>query len=167
VEHVELYACFPAIVQMSARALGFDLERELTITGGLGFAGAPIGNSAGQGIAAMVARVRSGGYGLVHANGGTATKHAVGIYANAPSEGFRRIDCQDTVDLKPRAAAGSAAAGVVEASTVLFDRDGPTHVLATFQAPDGTRGLTRSADAGVMAKAMTAGLAGDPAPLPG
>ena len=43
VAHLDLYACFPAIVQMSAAALGFSTDRQMTVTGGLGFAGAPVG----------------------------------------------------------------------------------------------------------------------------
>jgi acetyl-CoA C-acetyltransferase len=73
VEHIDLYACFPSIVRMSARALGFDIERPLTVTGGLGFAGAPVGNATGQSIAAMIPLLRAGGWGVVHGNGGNAT----------------------------------------------------------------------------------------------
>jgi acetyl-CoA C-acetyltransferase len=62
VERLDLYACFLVIVQMAAAALGISTDRPLTVTGGLGFAGAPLGNAAGQSIAAMVARVRTGGW---------------------------------------------------------------------------------------------------------
>ena len=36
--HVDLYSCFPAAVQVGAAALGFGLDRSLTVTGGLTFA---------------------------------------------------------------------------------------------------------------------------------
>jgi len=62
IDHVDLYACFPAIVQMSTAALGLSLDRPLTLTGGLGFAGAPIANSVGQQLAAMVPALRGGGW---------------------------------------------------------------------------------------------------------
>ena len=42
-------------------------------------AGAPVGNATGQSIAAMVPRVREGGYGLVHGNGGVLSSQATVI----------------------------------------------------------------------------------------
>ncbi|MBV9872826.1 MAG: hypothetical protein JO214_19600, partial [Frankiaceae bacterium] len=124
VDHVDLYACFPAIVRMSAAALGFDLTRELTVTGGLGFAGAPVSNSSGQAIAAMVPLLRNGGWGFVHANGGNATKHGFGVYsAEPPNKPFARIEAQPS-DLRSRPGVGPDwdGGGDVEAATVVFDR---------------------------------------------
>src|SRR5262249_46328175 len=87
-DHVDLYSCFPAIVEMSTAALDVDPNRPLSVIGGLGFAGSPVANSAGQSIAAMVPLLREGGYGLVHANGGHATKHAFGVYGSRPPDRF-------------------------------------------------------------------------------
>lgn len=170
VEHLDLYACFPAIVQMSTAALGIDPSRRLTVTGGLGFAGAPVANSSGHAIATMVPLLREGGYGLVHANGGNATKHAVGIYSPTPPiETFRRIDAQEGADLRPRAVADAATGhptGRVEAATVLYDREGPSHVIAAVRTADERRALTRSEDPELIALAVESGLVGHPAPLP-
>jgi acetyl-CoA C-acetyltransferase len=141
IEHIDLYACFPSIVQMSASALGLSLERPLTVTGGLGFAAAPIANSAGHAIAAMVPLVREGGPGLVHANGGCATKHAFGIYSTTPPEQFRYLDCNDQVDRQARPHGGTDdhAAGTEEASTVSYDRNGPTFTATAVLLPDERR----------------------------
>jgi acetyl-CoA C-acetyltransferase len=167
VQHVDLYACFPAIVQMTCDALGIATDRQLTVTGGLGFAGAAVGNAAGQSIAAMVALVREGGIGLVHGNGGVATKHSFGLYAaSAPApKPFALIDCQAQVDHRRResAAADWAGACIVEAATVVHDRNGPTHALAAVLTSDGARGWARSTDTAVMEVASTDGLAGRPA----
>lgn len=162
VEHVDLYACFPSIVQMSANALGLSTDRPLTVTGGLGFAGAPLANSAGQSVAAIVPLVRGGGYGLVHGNGGMATKHAFGVYGTTPPEEFRRIDCQDDVVDNARAAVpeGWAGDGSVEAATVVFDREGPSYVFAAVRTADGARAFARSTDEASMAEAMKVGIAG-------
>ena len=146
IEHVDLYACFPSIVQMSANALGLRLDRPLTVTGGLGFAAAPIANSAGHSISAMVPLVRDGGPGLVHANGGCATKHAFGIYSSSPPEQFRYIDCNDDVDHQARPAGPSDAAGegIEEASTVSYDRNGPTFTATAMLLPDGRRTFVKT-----------------------
>lgn len=165
--HVDLYACFPSIVQMSAQALGLDLTRPLTVTGGLGFAGAPLANSAGQAIAAMTPLLRDDGVGLVHANGGNATKHAFGLYSSRPLAAFRRIDAQDRVELKLRPADRDGGSGDVEAATVAFDRDGPTHAVVAIRTAAGHRALVRSADADLIDHAMTHGLDGMSGSLPG
>jgi acetyl-CoA C-acetyltransferase len=164
VEHVDLYACFPSIVQMSANALGLSTDRPLTVTGGLGFAGAPLANSTGQSIAAIVPLVRGGGYGLVHGNGGMATKHAFGVYGTTPPDEFRRIDCQDDVMDNARAGVpdGWSGDGTVEAATVVFDREGPSYLFAAMRAADGARAFARSTDDAAMAEAMKVGVAGQP-----
>ena len=144
VEHVDLYVCFPSIVQMSANALGLSTDRPLTVTGGLGFAGAPLANAAGQSIAAMVPLVRGGGYGLVHGNGGMATKHAFGVYGTTPPEEFRRIDCQDDVvdNARPGVAEGWSGDGVRRG------RDGRVRprgaVVRVRRDPSGRRARARS-----------------------
>jgi acetyl-CoA C-acetyltransferase len=146
IEHIDLYACFPSIVQMSAAELGIDLARPLTVTGGLGFAGAPIANSSGHAIAAMVPLVREGGNGLIHANGGCATKHAFGIYGARPPERFRYLDCNDLVDHDPRPVGTpeDSTEGTEEASTVVYDRNGPTHTVASVVTADGRRVFTKT-----------------------
>lgn len=164
IAHVDLYACFPSIVQMSRVALGLAADRPLTVTGGLGFAGAPVGNAAGQSIAAMVQRVRGGGLGLVHANGGMATKQSVAIYAGEPPAAFERLDLQDRIDLAPRTAIDTATITdrqldvVVEAATVVFGRDAPDHVLATVLDQNGRRGFGRTADPAAIETATLVGL---------
>ena len=152
-----------------AAALGLDPARSLTLTGGLGFAGAPLANSSGQGLATLVPLVRTGGYGLVHANGGSATKHAIGVYGNRPP-GVRycNVDVQDRVDLRQRVEilGQEPVAGTVEAATVAFDRDGPVRVIAMVRAADGRRQGVGSTDPDTIALALTEGLVGVSAPLP-
>ncbi|MEZ5259066.1 MAG: hypothetical protein R2705_19955 [Ilumatobacteraceae bacterium] len=141
---------------------GFGPDRPLTITGGLGFAAAPIGNSVGHSICAMVERVRDGGLGLVHRNGGSATKQSFAIYSTRPAEAFAKIDVQDEVDLEPREVLAEDWSGsvTVEAATVLFDREGPSHVLAAVLDGSGARGWAQCRDTGAIETAMTEGLVG-------
>ncbi|MDQ1424641.1 MAG: acetyl-CoA C-acetyltransferase, partial [Acidimicrobiaceae bacterium] len=44
IEVVDLYSCFPSAVQLGAQSLGLSLDRQLTRTGGLSFAGGPWNN---------------------------------------------------------------------------------------------------------------------------
>jgi len=90
----DLYSCFPIVLKESAAALGLNLqEDDLTLTGGLAFFGGPGNNYSLHGIAQMVEGLRAAPktYGLVHANGGFMSKHAVGIYSAKPAEFPARI----------------------------------------------------------------------------
>ena len=56
--HVDLYSCFPSAVQVAARELGLGLDRQLTVTGGMSFAGGPWNNYTMHGIATMAGVLR-------------------------------------------------------------------------------------------------------------
>ena len=94
VSHVDLYSCFPSAVQIAAAELGLRLDRPLTITGGLSFAGGPWNNYVMHSIATMVDRLRddAGSVGLITANGGFVTKHAFGVYATTPPKATGRFE---------------------------------------------------------------------------
>ncbi len=62
VASVDLYSCFPAVVQMAAAELGLavdDPARPLTLTGGLTFGGGPGNNYTSHGIARAVGALRA------------------------------------------------------------------------------------------------------------
>lgn len=143
--HFDLYSCFPSAVQLAAGALGLALDdpRGLTVTGGLPYFGGPGNNYSTHAIATMVERLRDdppGAFGLVSALGWFVTKHAVGVYGNQPPpRGFALpdlADAQAAIDgsALPVLAEGEGEA-VVEAATVVFERDGtPTGapIIATL-----------------------------------
>lgn len=143
VAHVDLYSCFPSAVQVGAESLGLGFDRQLTETGGLTFAGGPLNNYVTHSIATMmnVLRGDAGAVGLVSANGGFLTKHAIGIYSTEPSkEGFRADDVQATVEQVPRTPVDESYEGetTVEAYTVMHGHDGqPELGLCALQTPNG------------------------------
>jgi acetyl-CoA C-acetyltransferase len=146
---VDLYSCFPAVVQMAAAELGLSLDdpgRPLTLTGGLTFGGGPGNNYSSHGIARCVEALRAapGSVGLVSALGWYATKHALGVYASRPPGrgGFAWRDVQPAVDALPRCAVDPDATGSVriETYTVTFDREGsPELGIVVCRTPDGRR----------------------------
>lgn len=161
VSHVDLYSCFPSAVQIAAAELGLDLGRQLTVTGGLGFAGGPANNYVTHSIATMVNRLResgAGATGLCTAIGWYVTKNAVGVYSNRPpTSGFRHDDVQADVDATPRRllAHGYGGPVTIEAYTVMHDRDGaPQHGIASGLTPSGDRTWTKTDDPASVA-AMT------------
>ena len=55
---IDLYSCFPSAVQLGAKSLGLSLDQQLTITGGLSFAGGPWNNYVMHAIATMMIKLR-------------------------------------------------------------------------------------------------------------
>lgn len=152
---VDLYSCFPSAVQLGAQSLGLGLERQLTRTGGLAFAGGPWNNYVMHAIATMMNDLREqpGEMGLVWANGGFTTKHAFGLYSTEPpSTPFRHAYPQDEIDAMPQrmlaSPADAAGTATVEAYTVMHGRDGdPEQAIASCLLTDGRRAWGTSTDA--------------------
>jgi acetyl-CoA C-acetyltransferase len=128
----DIYSCFPIAVFAVCDALGLSPQdpRGLTLTGGLPFFGGPGNNYALHSIVnvARELRHRKMGYGLVGANGGYLSKHAVGVYsATQPRTRWRHYDDHATqlvldqtkaqsVDASPQ---GSAT---IETHTVVMNK---------------------------------------------
>lgn len=170
--HVDVYSCFPSAVQIAAHEIGLSTDRDLTVTGGLSFAGGPWNNYVSHSIASMVERLRSdpGTLGLVTANGGFLTKHAFGVYSTTPpTQAFRHDDLQDQVDKLPsRTLAEVVDPSVdgpvtVETSTVMHDRDSrPERAIVSTLLADGRRAWAGSTDPEVMTELMTTETVGRP-----
>jgi acetyl-CoA C-acetyltransferase len=160
---VDLYSCFPSAVQVAAAELGLGLgpgaDRDLTVTGGMSFAGGPLNNYPMHAVATMVGRLRDGAddgaLGLVSANGGFLTKHAFGVYGTAPPGAgvFRHAEPQAEIDALPATALDPAPAGpaTVEAYTVVHGRHGePERAVLALTRPDGRRAWGTATDAGTL-----------------
>ena len=146
--HIDLYSCFPSAVQIAAAELAIPMDRPLTVTGGLTFAGGPLNNYVTHSIATMAGLLRQdpGSPGLCTANGGYVTKHAFGVYScTPPAEGFRAENCQAAIDAlvepaKARVASDHVGDVTIEAYTVMFDREGADHALVALDArPESAR----------------------------
>ncbi len=156
VAHVDLYSCFPSAVQIAAAEIGFSEDRQLTVTGGLPFAGGPLNNYVMHSIATMVGVLREdpGTLGLCSANGGYVTKHAIGLYSTEPpATGFRHADVQDEVDRFPTrdVVADHVGAATIESYTVMHGHEGPEQALVAALLADGRRTFVNSRDAQTMA----------------
>jgi acetyl-CoA C-acetyltransferase len=158
IEVIDLYSCFPSAVQLGAKSLGLSLDRQLTRTGGLAFAGGPWNNYVMHAIATVMAdlRDRPGAKGLVWANGGLATKHSFGVYSTTPPVRFQHAHPQDEIDVLPRRElaepADAAGSATIEAYTVMFDREGaPETALAATLLADGRRAWGTSTDTALAA----------------
>jgi len=159
IDHIDLYSCFPSAVQVGAESLGLSEDRLLTQTGGLTFAGGPLNNYVTHSIATMINVLRNepGSLGLVSANGGFLTKHALGLYSTEPSaEAYRAVDVQDEVDKVAAVEGAPEHEGdvTIEAYTVMHSAEGPELGLCALRTPDARRTWGRVTDVAA-ATAMT------------
>ena len=155
IDHVDLYSCFPSAVQIGANELGLSQDRQLTVTGGLTFAGGPLNNYVTHSIATMVDVLRNdpNTIGLCSANGGYTTKHAFGLYSSAPLKGgFRTEECQAEIDAQPHSTPAPDHTGraTIEAYTVMHGKEGPEKALMALEVAAGVRTWGHSADPDLM-----------------
>ncbi len=162
VDHLDLYSCFPAAVQVQALELGLDLDRSLTVTGGMTFGGGPLNNYVLQATATMVERLREdpGSTGMVTSVSGMLTKTGVGLWSSAaPTVPFAAIDVSDVVTattaLRPFDPDATGMATIV-GSTVVHDRGLPARAVVVAELADGHRTVAVGRDRDV-AVAMTTG----------
>ncbi len=148
----DFYSCFPAAIQLGMRAFGVGVgdPRPKTVTGGLPFFGGPGANYTLHGIASLVefCREHDGSVGAMVGLGGMVDDFSVGLYSTAsPSHGFQSDNVVDDGSAAVPIARSASGPGVIEASTVLHDRDqGPYAVPAIVRLPDGRRVGARIAD---------------------
>jgi acetyl-CoA C-acetyltransferase len=154
VNHIEIYSCFPCMVQMSADAMGIDPfsdPRPLTQTGGLRFFGGPGNNYTTHGIASMIDRLRAEpGVGLVTGNGWYSTKHSLGIYSTTPpANAFRSANPQPELNATPQTKLVDEydGAGTLESFVVMHERDGsPAMGTVAVRVGDGARTWATTTD---------------------
>lgn len=158
-DHVDLYSCFPIAVQVAAAEIGLsgsdgsNGKLPLTVTGGLTFAGGPLNNYVMHAIARMaeVLRDAPGEKGLVSANGGYLTKHAIGLYCTEPPpRPFRHEEPQTEVDALPACdvVADHKGLATVEGYSVMYGTEGPevAHIAGRLDGGERTWANCRDAD---------------------
>lgn len=100
-DRVELYSCFPVAVETYGAALGIPLDGEVTVTGGMPFAGGPFNNYVLQSTARMAQLLREtpGSRGLVTSVSGVLTKQGFGVWSSGGPNpaGFASLDVTDRV----------------------------------------------------------------------
>ncbi len=152
---VDLYSCFPVAVETYAEALGIDLDRDLTVTGGMSFGGGPYNNYVLQSTARLgrLLRAGKGRTGLISTVSGVLTKQGFGLWStDRPPGGFRAAEVTETVaamiDEKP-VLADYSGPGRIAGYTVLHEPNQPVRAIAVVDLDDGARALATSADPAV------------------
>lgn len=153
IDMIDVYSCFPVAVQIACRELGFDMNRPLTVTGGLTFAGGPMNNYVMHSITRMAKLLREnpGKRGMITANGGYITKHSFGIYSSeAPARPYQHANLQEAVDATPKreVVIGHEGSGTVEGYSVMYGPEGVTKGFVAARLADGRRawGISNDTD---------------------
>jgi len=158
VDLVELYSCFPIAVEAYAAELGLPLNRDLTVTGGMPFAGGPYNNYVLQSTAraAELMRQGQGKTALVSSVSGILTKQAFGLWTMAePPKPFVHADlsAQVAAEIGTREVVDTFSGNArIAGYTVLHGRGQAPRAIALADTPDGRRALITSEDAGLIAR---------------
>ena len=152
IDLIDLYSCFPIAVTSYAAALGLPLSRDLTVTGGMPFAGGPYNNYVLQATAraAELLRAGRGRTALVSSVSGVLTKQGFGLWSMQPGpRGLVNVDVTDAVASAERPLEVlehySGAAKIV-GYTVLHGRGKAPHGAALVDTPQGPRAMVTTDD---------------------
>ncbi|HWF53194.1 MAG TPA: hypothetical protein VG223_01140 [Solirubrobacteraceae bacterium] len=171
IAHIDLYSCFPSAVQIAAAELGLSLDRRLTETGGLTFAGGPGNNYATHGVASLVAALRRdpASLGIATALGWYATKHAIGVYScRPPAWPFRSLTPTPENPAPRSARTDYTGPATVEAFTVQHDRDGaPSAAAIAALTPGEDRAMVRIETPEILQRLLAESLIGQHADIEG
>lgn len=168
IDLIELYSCFPIAVEAFAEELSIPAGRDLTITGGMSFAGGPYNNYVLQATARMGELLRQGrsSTGLVGSVSGVLTKQGFGLWSKRPPHGgFQFADVTNEVS---RAVStrdvimDAAGAGRIAGYTALFERGRPPRGVAIVDLADGRRAVAVSEDAATIGRIADTELCGAP-----
>lgn len=156
---VDLYSCFPAAVQVQARALGLPLDSPLTVSGGMTFGGGPLNSAALQALVPLVRALRDApdARGLLTSVSGMITKPGASLWsATPPAERFLGIDVTEaatahTAVREPLPDVVGRA--TVAAHTVVYEDGEPARAIAVLDV-EGGRTIARTGN-GEIARSMT------------
>jgi acetyl-CoA C-acetyltransferase len=156
----DLYSCFPVAVTVAAEGLGVPPGRDLTVTGGMSFAGGPYNNYVFQALcrAAELLAEGKGRTALVSCVSGLYTKQGFTVLATEPPR--RPFSVQDVTaevdELEPALPVEDrpTGSGTIVAATVLFQGGDPERAVAVIDLTNGHRTVARCSEPEVMSTFM-------------
>lgn len=164
-DFIDLYSCFPVAVQLYADALKLPSQRDLTVTGGMPFAGGPYNNYVLQATARMATLLRAHkGTGLVSTVSGVMTKQAFGLWSSdEPSDGFHWADVSDRVKRVMgirNVLSEQVGEACIAGYTVLGSRHAEPTAIVVAELPNGCRTVAASTDKAIVKKLQTVDVCG-------
>lgn len=153
---VELYSCFPIAVECFAEAARISLDRDLTITGGMAFAGGPYNNYFFQATAkaAQLLKTGAGRTAMLSCISGIMTKQAFALWSTErPRNGFARLDVTEEVAARSKQVEVEIrfnGEGRVSGCTVIYSRRDDPYAVLLVDTAAGTRALITSTEPQVL-----------------
>lgn len=156
---LDLYSCFPSAVQLFAAAVGVDpLQRDITVTGGMPFAGGPLNNYVLQATCRMASLLRTETgmrrIGAISSVSGMFTKQAWGLWSNqAGEQDFAWLDVSTQVAQQtPVCEVLTTYEGLAQvvACTVLCEGGVPVRAIVLANTPNQARVVAWSEAAAVL-----------------
>jgi acetyl-CoA C-acetyltransferase len=155
-DFIELYSCFPIAVELYGVELGLPEGMDLTVTGGMPFAGGPLNNYVLQSTCRMVELLRQspGSHGLVSSVSGLMTKQSFAVWSAEPAAGGFRFE-----DVTEAVRAEFAPCDVVDnysgdarvlGYTVLYRDDQRQRAVVVLELPGGAHTVAWSEDPALM-----------------
>ena len=94
VDKYDLYSCFPVAVQMFAKSLNISNINQMTITGGMPFAGGPLNSFVLHSTTKLISKIRelNKGVGLITGVSGMMTKQSYALWSKNPNIDFIHKD---------------------------------------------------------------------------
>ncbi|HVF63073.1 MAG TPA: acetyl-CoA acetyltransferase [Casimicrobiaceae bacterium] len=166
IDLVELYSCFPIAIELYADAFGLPLTRELTITGGMSFAGGPYNNYFLQATCrgAELLRAGAGRNALLSCVSGIVTKQAFGVWSVDPPArpfGFRDVSEQVARESPVRAVIEDYVGDATIAGyTVIHSRGQAPKGVALVDDATGRRAMATTEEPALVARMQETELVG-------
>lgn len=171
IAHIDVYSCFSAAVNFARDAMGISDRGgdQITVTGGLPYAGGPGSSYVITSIVGMVKRLREnpGDKGLISGLGWMMTNHIYAIYSTEPPpSGLQHPDetaVQAALDAIPerRIDDGYVGPATIATYTIMYDREGqPSHGAAICDLPTGDRAYARIKNGDLLVLGATEELVG-------
>lgn len=157
----ELYSCFPYAVRVQLEEFGMAPAGDLSVTGGMTFAGGPLNNFVFQATVKMAQLLRDnpGEVGLVTTVSGLVTKQACALWSTQPpADGWAWDDVSEDVRRDTRVCelvADYAGEARVAGYTVLYQGMDPWRAVAVFDLPGQQRTVAYSEDPGLLEQMMS------------
>jgi acetyl-CoA C-acetyltransferase len=157
IDLVDLYSCFPLAVETYAAEVGLSLTRDLTVTGGMAFAGGPYNNYFLQSTcrAAELLREGKGRNALLSCASGVVTKQAFALWSvDEPTRPFVHADLTAQVEREVavrEVAEHFSGNAKVAGYTVLYGRGQMPKAVVLVDTTDSKRAMATSEDAALIA----------------
>jgi acetyl-CoA C-acetyltransferase len=156
----ELYSCFPYAVRSQLHEFSMAPGGDVSVTGGMTFAGGPLNNFVFQATVKMAKLLRDhpDEVGLVTTVSGMLTKQACALWsAQASPDGWSYSDVTEQVRARAdvrEIVSDYQGDGQVAGYTVLYQGDNPWRAVAVFDLPGGQRTVAYSENALLMQAMM-------------